>query len=197
MSALQRKLAVKTDKELLYYLQNPEKHTQEAVEIALSELQKRNVEITSDLINDIKTYKEQITIQKNSDSNSLTRNIVQDIDTPAIYSHRTIYTFSILCTVFFGAFLLAANLKDIGKPRWPIFLFAVLYTVLSIIILNHFSRNLSYTFIANSLGVVLMFEIFWKHYIGKETKYRVKPIWKPLVIALIIFIPYIWILLTF
>lgn len=45
MSALTKILSQKTDKELLYYLMHPEKHTEEAVQVALEELRVRKVEL--------------------------------------------------------------------------------------------------------------------------------------------------------
>ncbi|MNK03716.1 hypothetical protein D3C87_215660 [compost metagenome] len=43
MSALKRILSQKTDEQLLYYIEHPGKHTEEAVEIALEELYNRNI----------------------------------------------------------------------------------------------------------------------------------------------------------
>ncbi|MGY0037529.1 hypothetical protein [Pedobacter sp. NJ-S-72] len=54
MSALQQVLSKKTDKELLFYINNIDKHTDEAVRLALAELQKRNVELSENIEQDIK-----------------------------------------------------------------------------------------------------------------------------------------------
>jgi len=36
-----------------------------------------------------------------------------------------------------------------------------------------------------------MYELFWGQSIGANTRYRAKPIWKPMIIAAAIFIPLI------
>ncbi len=43
----------------------------------------------------------------------------------------------------------------------------------------------------NGAGAFIMTMVFWNKYIGKETKFRVKPIWKPLVISILITIPFL------
>jgi len=50
MSALQQLLSRKTDQELLFYINNPDKHTKEAVRLALAELQLRNVDLSKNLV---------------------------------------------------------------------------------------------------------------------------------------------------
>ena len=50
MSALQQLLSRKTDKELIFYLNHPNKHTNEAIGLALAELQLRNVDLPKKLI---------------------------------------------------------------------------------------------------------------------------------------------------
>ena len=45
------------------------------------------------------------------------------------------------------------------------------------------------------LGGIILTQIFWKKFIGKDTKYRVHPIWTPLVICLVILALIIWAML--
>ena len=63
MSALQQILSKKTDKELLFYINNIDKHTDEAVQLAFAELQKRNVELSDNIEQDIKVKINERTIQ--------------------------------------------------------------------------------------------------------------------------------------
>ena len=50
MSALQQLLSRKTDQELLFYVNYPGKHTEEAVRLAIAELQRRNVNLPHDIV---------------------------------------------------------------------------------------------------------------------------------------------------
>ena len=188
---LKQILANKTDQQLMYYIEHVDKHTEEAVWMALKELQIRAVElpedITEKLQKDIAATKK-IKIRENT--SPWKRTVVEDLDAPEYYSKTAIYTFSVLFSVLFGAFLLAGNCKDAGKPGWPAILFGFLYTILTVATLNHFNSNTSFTFLANTLGVIIMYELFWSKYIGNETKYRPKSVLKPSIIAACIFIPY-------
>jgi hypothetical protein len=49
MNALKKILSRKTDKQLMYYIMYPEKHTEEAVQVALEELRLRKVELPQDI----------------------------------------------------------------------------------------------------------------------------------------------------
>lgn len=192
MSALKQVISNKTDKELMFYINNVDKHTDEAVHLALTELQNRSVPLPEGIADDIEN---QLNVKKANDikqnSNSWKNAIVTDLEAPAYYSKNAIYVFSILFSVFFGSFMLASNCKNAKKPSWPVILFGFSYTALTIFILEYLSARSPATFIANGVGVLLMYELFWSRYIGTATKYRAKPIWKPLIIAAIIFIPLI------
>jgi hypothetical protein len=43
----------------------------------------------------------------------------------------------------------------------------------------------------NAGGALILTKLFWDKYVGKETKFRTKPIWKPLVISILITIPFV------
>ncbi len=88
--------------------------------------------------------------------------------------------------MFFGSFLLAANLKTIGKPRLLVILYGFVFFVLTMILGEYIKIGILYTFIINSIGVMIMQALFWDRLIGKEIKYNAKPIWKPLIIGVLI-----------
>jgi hypothetical protein len=69
--------------------------------------------------------------------------------------------------------------------------FGIIYTAVSIIILNLIPPNSFYVFLLNTAGGLGLTSTFWDKYVGKETKYRAKPIWKPLIISIIITIPFL------
>lgn len=193
MATLKEILSTKTDDQLRYYLDHVDKHTSEGVRTALAELKNRNAELPEGIDEQIE---EKIRLKENTKYDSLQgwkRNLVQDIDAPEYYSQTAIYVFSILFSVLFGAVMMAINLKNAGK-RWgmPI-LFGLIFT-LGFIYLSEFipNRSSGITLIANGLGVVIMYQLFWNKNIGKDTKYRAKPIWIPLIIAIILVIPMVY-----
>jgi len=195
MSALKQKLSEKTDNQLLYYINHVDKHTEEAVKLAFDILQERNVVLPPDTSERIKI---EVITQKEKKRQEILgpwgRNVVKDSDAPEYYSQSAIYIFSILFSVLFGSFLLAANCNAIGKKGWQVILSGFLYTAVTIGVLNSININLglSGSYLINTVGVLIMYELFWKGNIGTETKYKAKPIWKPLIIAAILFIPYLY-----
>ena len=128
--------------------------------------------------------------QKPTNTNYWTKNIVTDPNAPQYYSLRAIWGFSVFFTVIFGAVLLAANLTD-KKAKWTVIGFGILYTTLAIVILNMVPlTNTGLTFGINAIGALILTQVFWKKHLG-ETKFRTKPIWKPLIISIIIMIPFL------
>ena len=198
MSALETKLYEKTDGQLLYYIKHVDKHTEDAVRFAFNILQERNVDLppgTSERI------EKELASKKDGEKSRATdqwkRNVVNDPEAPEYYSQSAIYVFSILFSVFFGSFMLAANCNDAGKKGWQVILSGFLYTAIAVIVLSNIDFNIGITgpYLVNGLGVLIMYEVFWKRDIGVEKKYRAKPIWKPLIIAAVIFIPILYIII--
>jgi len=193
MATLKEILSTKTDDQLRYYLDHVDKHTSEGVRTALAELKSRNAELPEGID---ELIEERIRIKESTNYDSLKgwkRNIVKDIDAPEYYSQTAIYVFSILFSVLFGGVMMAINLKNAGKQwGWPI-LFGLLFTM-GFIYLSEFipNRSSGITLIANGLGVIIMYQLFWNRSIGKDTKYRAKPIWIPLIIAIILFVPLVY-----
>ncbi|WP_379093634.1 hypothetical protein [Pedobacter sp. UC225_65] len=186
MSALKDILAKKTDSQLRYYIDHVDKHTDEAVRVALAELQLRNAELPDDIVDVVELKLREKAAIKIEEKKSWDTYMVQDEVSPHFYSQRAIYVFSILFSVFFGSFLLAANLKTIGKSRFTVMLYGFAYSVITILVGEYIQVNFFYAFIANSIGVMIMQALFWDRLIGKEIKYNAKPIWKPLIIGVLI-----------
>lgn len=118
-------------------------------------------------------------------------NVVKDLETPIYYSQRAIFVFSILFGVIFGAGMLAVNVKKAGHKNIGIWivLFGILYMAAEISFLSNMEhRNSFSTYIGNALGALIL-DFFWHRYIGYNTLYRAKAFWKPLIIALLIYIP--------
>lgn len=186
MSALKDILAKKTDSQLRYYIDHVDKHTDEAVRVALAELQLRNAELPDDIVDVVELKLREKAAIKIEEKKSWDTYMVQDEVSPHFYSQRAIYVFSILFSVFFGSFLLAASLKTIGKPRLLVIVYGFVFFVLTMILGEFIKIGILYTFIINSIGVMIMQALFWDRLIGKEIKYNAKPIWKPLIIGVLI-----------
>jgi len=114
-----------------------------------------------------------------------------DENLPVLYSEKVIYSFSILFTVIFGAVLFAVNLKEVNKRKGilPVISFSILYTVLATYILNKIDLGTAGSLIFGAIGAVIINNLFWSKYIGKDLSYRRKKYAKPLIVALIIFTP--------
>jgi len=120
-----------------------------------------------------------------------TKNVVTDQEAPQFYSPRAIWGFSVFFTVIFGAVLLALNLTD-RKAKWIVIGVGVLYTAAAIFIINLLPQpNTGITIGLNTGGALLLTNLFWDKYVGKETKFRTKQIWKPLIISILISIPFL------
>jgi hypothetical protein len=186
----------KSDEGLQEYLDNRTKFTPEAVEAAIAEMQKRGrvfadeelANVRQDLqAKRVETEKE----DKEIFGNQWKKNVVTDENAPEYYSERAIYMFSAFFSVIFGSVLLALNCRhtDEKKGVWEVIAFGVVYTGLQLWLLSMIPRNTGLTLVFSMGGALIMNHFFWKKYIGKDTKYRTKPIWKPLIIGLIIFTP--------
>jgi len=110
-----------------------------------------------------------------------------------IYSKRAVWGFSIFFTSIFGGVLLMQNLFALNKKKeaYQVLAFSVLYTALSIYVLNLLATpNTSSTYLLNALGGLVLSEYFFKRNIPDERILPKKKIWKALIISLIIMIPF-------
>jgi hypothetical protein len=113
------------------------------------------------------------------------KNVVTDPNAPLLYSKVSIMIFSTIFTVIFGAILLSINV-DNKISKLKIIGFGVLFTTLAILIGNLAPQSTLYVYFINGIGGYFLTSEFWNRYLGRETKYRTKPIWIPLVISVII-----------
>ncbi len=125
----------------------------------------------------------------------LDENNLIDIDSfPKIYSKKTIVGFSVFFTTIFGGVLLMQNLRDIGKKKEAIqiLFLSIGYSIITIVIANLPEKPItSLTFLCNMIGGIILAEYFFKKYFPDDEKYEKKKIWKPLVISIIITIPFL------
>lgn len=114
-----------------------------------------------------------------------------------LYSDKVIYTFAILFSVIFGGILFARNLKETGNKKgiYPVLIFSVLYTALTVYLLNLIHSGIAGTYVFGVIGAIILNKYFWNKYLGEDIIYHRKSFRKPLIIALIIFIPFIVIII--
>lgn len=110
-----------------------------------------------------------------------------------IYSKRAIIGFTLFFSTIFGAVLMMQNLKDIGRKKEAnlLLLLSILYTVITIVIVNIPERpNTFLTYLCNFVGAMILIEFIYKKYFPVEEAFEKKEIWKPLIISLLITIPF-------
>lgn len=111
-----------------------------------------------------------------------------------IYSKKAIWGFSIFFSTIFGGVLLMQNLLALDKKKkaYQVLAFSILYTALSIYLLNLLTKsNMSITYCLNALGGLILTKYFFVNYIPNENMLPKKKIWKALIISLLILIPFV------
>jgi hypothetical protein len=184
-------MSKKSNAELETIIQEKSKYTEEAIQAVIWELENRNLiekdeiklEVTSKNIEQIEDNISDKVDEKNTSS-------FEEFETPALYSKNAILGFSIFFSTLFGAVLLMSNLKALKKPkeRMQVLVFAVVYTMLSVVLLNYLPKMYFTTLIFNLLGYVILSEFFWNNYLGKGLQYKKKQISKPLIISILILV---------
>ena len=188
-------MSKKSEKELMDYLINFNKYTPDAITAAVDELKGRGRNFTEQELIEIKekietSDKSEKEVDSLWSTDSLKLNIVTDTNAPILYSKMAIRGFCVLFTTIFGAVLLSSNTKD-TKNKLMIIGFGIIYTGLTIALANIIPTSTYYVILLNTAGGLAMTSTFWDKYVGKDTKYRAKPIWKPLIISVIITIPFL------
>lgn len=159
MSALKQTLSKKTDSQLKYYIDHVDKHTDDAVLIALAELKSRNVALPADIDNQIRER------LKRRDSMGNARqwdHFNKDVEVVVIYPQWSIYFFSVFLFTLVGAAMLSYNLNKLGKPsKGPIY-FGLGFSILLFAVHQIAPIAFGYSFIFNILGAALLYVLFPK-----------------------------------
>lgn len=113
----------------------------------------------------------------------------EEDDTPELYSQMAITGFSLFFSVIFGAALMMSNLRGNPQARLAVLAFAISYTLLSVFAVSLIGASSLLSIALNGLGGAILTQYFWNKYIGRETVHIARPIWKPLIISLLITIP--------
>jgi heme/copper-type cytochrome/quinol oxidase subunit 4 len=116
------------------------------------------------------------------------------IDNPKIYSSKAIWGFSVFFSTIFGGVLLMQNLKDIGKNKEAnlVLLSCILYAIATVIVVNIPEHpNSSITYLINMAGGAILVNLVFKKHFPEDSQYEKKKIWKPLLISIIITVPFV------
>jgi len=110
-----------------------------------------------------------------------------------IYSKGVIMAFSVIFSSIFGGVLLMQNLKDLGKKKEANLILGISigYTVISAVLVSLIESISSKAMFFNILGGVALSQYFFSKYIPNDDQFEKKKIWKPLIISILITIPFV------
>ncbi|MGB3587423.1 MAG: hypothetical protein WBA23_12830 [Tunicatimonas sp.] len=111
-----------------------------------------------------------------------------------IYSKKAILGFSIFFSTIFGAVLLMTNLRGIGQEKQAniILLCSIIYTALTIFLVNlPENQNSALTYLCDMVGGFVLSEVVFKKNFPNDETIKKKKIWKPLIISILITVPFI------
>lgn len=157
MSALRKILSQKTDAQLSYYIDHVDKHTDEAVLLALAELKSRNVELPEgidELINEKLKTRDGMGNPRQWD------HFNKDVEIVELYPQPVIYVFAIFFTVFYASLMLSSNHQKIGKPGYGPLIFGGGSFILLAVVNIYIPIGLVDSFIINAIAGVLMYALF-------------------------------------
>ena len=121
-------------------------------------------------------------------------NIETQVLSTKIYSKQAIMGFSVFFTTIFGGILLMQNLRDLNKKKEAniVLGISIVYTIISMIMVNLIkSTSSSKAIFFNLIGGSILSYYFFSKHIPNEEQLEKKKIWKPLIISIIIAIPFI------
>jgi hypothetical protein len=193
------KMAKKTEAELLEYFLNHHKYVAEAVLAAVKELQNRGRAFTEAELATVEPERravEQAAVAATSEETSL---VDEEVELPRLYSPGAIFGFSIFFSLIFGAALLATNIRTTGNRRgsWIVVGFSVAYMFLEALVVWQLNRSSSMSLAFNLAGAFILNYYFWPKYIGTQLDYEAKPIWRALIISVLIVLPVLVIMMLF
>lgn len=141
------------------------------------------VENTNDLNSNGKTINNQFSLF----STNWKINVSDNQDVAVLYSRRSIFFFTVFCSIFFGGILMFLNLRKLKNRQGQLVvaIYSILYGVITWTILAQFERSTILTLMVSMFGSFALYNYFWGKYIGRNTEYKPKSIWIPLTIAIV------------
>ena len=177
----------KSDAELEHIFEEKNSYKDEAIQAVIWELENRNL-IEKDTIKPVTIPLEnEADVEENQkDSKDISERSFEALALPVLYSKKAIQGFTIFFSTLFGAILLMSNLQKMNKPkaRIEVFVFGIVYTIFTIVLLNYLPKTFFLTLIFNIVGYAILIEYYWNKNLGKEFKHEKKQVKKPLIISL-------------
>jgi len=197
MTDFEKMISKKNVEELMEYINDFERYSPWALTAVVNELKTKGKEFSDEELNSL--Y-ERIEKKKEIEDEQSPlfgyfkwwkKYIVIDPKAPLLYSKFEIFLFSLFFSAISGAVLLAVNIKSITN-KIKVIGVGVLFTII-VILLGDFSSSIIFNILTilailaiNAISGWLLSTQFWNEYIGRETEYRAKSAWTPLVIVIII-----------
>jgi len=183
----------KSNSELEYIIENRKNYNKSAVLASIQLLKERNPE-SNKIVEKVEEEisfeaKKAIATQKKESVKIKKFNpITEDPEAPELHSKKVIMLFSGIFSTIFGAVLMMYNMKATHnqKGRIQVLIFGILYTILTIIIVDTFKVRSPFPIALNLCGAAILNEYFWNKFIGKEKKHRKRSWVRPLFISILI-----------
>ena len=196
------------DKELENYIKSDSRFVSKAVKFAYEILKERGREFSNEEVKVIQDLIKEKEIKENYvseiKSESLDKNVTEDLNAIELYSQSLIWIFSLIFGVLFGAVLQGLNfLKLKNKSAFYVtILFGIVYSTFQVIVLNFIDENLlsknryknSLILLVAGIGALILLYI-WKKYMPKDLKYRKKSFLIPLIISVVIYMPILYLII--
>ena len=188
------KMTALSDKELKEYIVHRDKYQTTAVQAAIWELEKRNV--TGEGLQELERKLEQEKVEKEErfKKKEGLHNITDNPNAPMLYRDKFILFYGTFFSVLAGGILMAINFSKLGLKKYvlPVVIVSIAYVIAQILVLEWLSIDTNFLVYAVSLlGMYLLELLFWKKHTDPDLKYRKRPVWGAIIIALIITVPLI------
>lgn len=194
-------------KQLEKYLDPKTTYVSEAIGYAFDILKKRGRVFSPDeiqAIDELIANKEKLENERKQAIYHIDKNATNDADAISLYSRNLLWIFGVLFSVAFASVLLAINFHKLNLKKAMVLtlLFGFIFTGLQVVfaeeiiaLTNRTGMSSSKSFLLSALGVIGL-HYLWTRFIPVDLKYRTRSFIIPLIIALAIFIPVIYILVT-
>jgi hypothetical protein len=184
-----------SDAELHELIDNRPNYMPETVETAMAELKNRGIELDPEelqvVTEDLKAQRDNVGEQGGSGgffNQTYKNNIVTDPFAPNLYSRKAVYGFTFFMGALFGSIMLAINAGKVRNTKgvWTALLFGVVFTGIQVAVVNTFHTNNSGSIFFGIISAFFSDYVLWPRVIGNEAFYRAKPIWVPLITAIVL-----------
>jgi len=191
MTHFENLISKQTVEELMEYINDFERYSPWALTAVINELKAKGKTFSDEELNSLyeKIEKKKEAEEEQSpffsSSKSWGKYIVTDPEAPLLYSKFAVSSFSFFFSAIFGAILLALNVEN-KTNKIKVIGVGVLFTTIVILVGSLSSLPILYVFGINGASSYLLSTEFWNKYIGRETKYRAKSTWRPLLVLIAI-----------